>query len=87
MIQLKFLIPSFNSFPIVQDLTWRGNIELIGDIVVYPGATLTIEAGATIIAHPNRDIHVWHDAERVDIINYGTIVANGSSQTRHCIPI
>ena len=42
----------FQQFPIVQDVTWSGNIELIGDIVVYPGATLTIESGATISAFP-----------------------------------
>ncbi len=72
----------FQQFPIVQDVTWRGTIYLIGDIVVYPGATLTIEDGTTIRAYPNRDIHVWHDTERVDIVNYGTIVANGSVEQR-----
>ena len=72
----------FQQFPIVQDVTWSGTIYLIGDIVVYPGATLTIEDGATVRAYPNRDIHAWHDTERVDIVNYGTIVANGSSGQR-----
>ena len=69
----------FQQFPIVQNVTWRDTIKLIGDIVVYPGATLTIDAGTTIKAYPNRDIHDMKDENRVDIINYGKIIANGSS--------
>ena len=69
----------FQQFPIVQDVTWSGTIKLIGDIVVYPGATLTIDAGTTIRAYPNRDIHSMKDSNRVDIINYGRINANGTS--------
>ena len=69
----------FQQFPIVQNVTWRDTIKLIGDIVVYPGATLTIDAGTTIKAYPNRDIHDMEDSNRVDIINYGTINANGTS--------
>ena len=72
----------FQQFPIVQDVTWSGTINLIGDIVVYPGATLTIEAGTTIKAAPNRDIHGMKDASRVDIVNHGTLIANGSSNQR-----
>ncbi len=70
----------FQQFPIVQDVRWNGTIKLIGDIVVYPGATLTIDAGTTIMAYPNRDIHDMEDANRVDIINYGRIIANGTSE-------
>ena len=70
----------FQQFPIVQDVRWSGTINLIGDIVVYPGATLTIDAGTTIRAYPNRDIHGMEDANHVDIINYGTINANGTSE-------
>ena len=72
----------FQQFPIVQDVRWSGTINLIGDIVVYPGATLTIEAGTTIKAAPNRDIHGMKDASRVDIVNHGTLIANGSSNQR-----
>ena len=70
----------FQQFPIVQDVRWSGTIKLIGDIVVYPGATLTIDAGTTIrAASPNQDIHDMKDTNHVDIINYGRINANGSS--------
>ncbi|MYD61426.1 MAG: hypothetical protein F4W91_10325, partial [Gemmatimonadetes bacterium] len=55
----------FQQFPIVQNVTWRDTIDLIGDIVVYPGATLTIDAGTTIKASPKRDIHGLKDASRV----------------------
>ena len=69
----------FQQFPIVQNVTWSGTINLIGDIVVYPGATLTIDAGTVIRAAPNRDIHDMEDPNHIDIINYGTIDANGTS--------
>ena len=72
----------FQQFPIVQDVTWSGTINLIGDIVVYPGATLTIDAGTTIKASPKRDIHDMKDPNRVDIVNHGTLIANGSSNQR-----
>jgi len=72
----------FQQFPIVQDVRWSGTIKLIGDIVVYPGATLRIDAGTTIKAAPNRDIHDMKDANRVDIINHGKIIANGTSEQR-----
>ena len=75
----------FQQFPIVQNVTWNGTIKLIGDIVVYPGATLTIDAGTTIKAAPNRDIHDMQEANRVDIINYGKIIANGTSEQRVCL--
>ena len=72
----------FQQFPIVQDVTWRDTIDLIGDIVICPGATLTIQPGTLIRAYPNRDIHGREDTSRVDIINYGKIIANGSSNQR-----
>ena len=75
----------FQQFPIVQDVSWSGTINLIGDIVVYPGATLTIEAGTIIKSSRKRDIHGLKNASRarhtspgVDIINYGTITADAS---------
>ena len=75
----------FQQFPIVQNVTWNGTINLIGDIVVYPGATLKIAAGTTIRSSRKRDIHGLKDASRVrrtspgvDIINYGTITADAS---------
>lgn len=68
----------FHHYPILQAVTWRDTIDLMGDIVVYPGATLTIEAGTVIRAYPNIDIHDIEDISRVDIVNYGTINADAS---------
>ena len=48
---------SFHNFPIVGDVRWRGEISLLGDIVVFPGATLTIEPGTVIEYAPKIDIH------------------------------
>ncbi len=68
----------FQQFPIVQNVTWRDTIDLIGDIVIYPGATLTIEPGTVIRAYPNVDIHGMEDTSRVDIVNHGALVADAS---------
>ena len=69
----------FQQFPIVQDVTWSDTtVVLIGDVVVYPGATLTIEPGTVIKSVPDRDIHGMNDAARVDIVNYGELTADAS---------
>ena len=57
----------------------------MGDVVVYPGATLTIEAGTVIRAYPNIDIHDIEDISRVDIVNYGTINADASGRAANRI--
>ena len=55
----------FQQFPIVQDVTWSGTINLIGDIVVYPGATLTIDAGTTIKARYIQKLWMSTRKERI----------------------
>ena len=47
----------FHNFPIVGDVTWSGNISLKGDIVIFPGATLTVQPGTVVEFEPETDIH------------------------------
>ena len=68
----------FQQFPIVQNVSWSGTVDLIGDIVVYPCATLTIKPGTVVRVFPAQDIHEMHDSSRVDIVNYGKIIAVAS---------
>ena len=71
-------VDKHQQFPIVQDVTWSDTIDLIGDIVIYPGATLRIETGTTIRVL-SRDIHFMNDDPlRVDIVNYGILTADAS---------
>ena len=57
----KSKIPSkyadFHNFPIVGNVTWNGTITLKGDIVIFPGATLTVQPGTVVEFEPETDIH------------------------------
>ena len=67
----------FQHFPIVGSVTWKGTIKLIDDIVIYPGATLTIKPGTLIRVYP-QDIHEMENTSRIAIVNYGTLKADDS---------
>ena len=80
----KIPYTSFHNFPIVGDVTWSGTVSLRGDIVVFPGATLTIEPGTVIEFEPRTDIHKFpaqgHGVDnRAEIFVYGTLNAEGTS--------
>ncbi len=47
----------FHNFPIVGNVAWSDTVSLRGDIVVFPGATLTIKPGTVIEFEPESDIH------------------------------
>ena len=64
----------FQHFPILHNVTWRDTVDLIGDIVVYPDARLTIEPG-TVVRADAGDIHLINDVRRVEIVNYGELNA------------
>lgn len=57
---------TFHNFPIVGDVTWGGTVSLLGDIVVFPRATLTIQPGTVIEFAPGRDQHQF-SAPSVDV--------------------
>ena len=78
---------NFHNFPIVGDVTWDGPVSLRGDIVVFPGATLTIKPGTVIEFEPKSDIHQFSppqakvDKTRAEIFVYGTLTAEGKSDS------
>ena len=58
-------------------------LSLSGDVVVFPGATLTINAGTVVEFEPGSDRHQFSAgstgvANRTEIFVYGTLVANGT---------
>ncbi len=74
---------SYHHWPIIGNETWSDTISLSGDLVVFPGATLTINAGTVIEFEPSQDIHQFAaEGSRNDLAElfvYGTLTANGES--------
>ncbi len=75
----------FHHFPIVGDVTWSGTVSLRGDIVIFPGATLTIASGTAIEFEPEEDIHqfpVHGDADNdlAEVFVYGTLTTETGNQ-------
>ena len=58
---------------IVGDETWTGRVDLDGDVVVTPGATLTIGAGAEIRFARGDAQGTGFDPDRSELIVYGDI--------------
>jgi nitrous oxidase accessory protein NosD len=67
------------------DVHWRGEVRVFGDVVVLPGASLTIHPGANIVFLPGKRFHhgvrrVWEgrvrpltDSARSHLVIYGRL--------------
>ncbi len=69
---------------IVGDESWSGTLTLRGDIVVLPGATLTIESGTVVEFEPETDIHQFPaqghgDDDLPEIFVYGTLTTQSGT--------
>ena len=65
---------------IVSDETWTGRVDLDGDVVVGPGATLTIDAGAEIRFARGDAQGTGFDPDRSELIVYGDLkIGEGAS--------
>ena len=65
---------------IVSDATWTGRVDLDGDVVVEPGATLTIDAGAEIRFARGDAQGTGFDPDRSELIVYGELkIGEGAS--------
>ncbi len=79
---------SYHHWAIIGDETWSGTISLSGDVVVFPGATLTIQAGTTVEFSPDDrrqsdDRHQFKEGnDRLsEIFVYGTLKSEGTSSS------
>ena len=82
---------SYHHWAIIGDETWSdatdNTLSLAGDIVVFPGAELTIEPGTVIEFESKKDRHQfspeWLDEpgrnDLAEIFVYGTLTAEGES--------
>ena len=65
---------------IVGDATWTGRVDLDGDVVVSPGATLTIDAGAEVRFARGDAQGTGFDPDRSELIVYGGLkIGEGAS--------
>ena len=72
---------SYHHWMVIGADSLSGAVSLRGDVVVFPGATLTIEAGTTITFPSKRDRHQFKkgDDSLSEIFVYGTLKSAGTS--------
>ena len=74
---------AYHHWAILGDETWAGTISLTGDVVVFPGVTLTINPNTTIEFAPGSDRHQFSTpgsvSDLAEIFVYGTLNAEGTS--------
>jgi parallel beta-helix repeat protein len=69
---------------VTRDVTWSGNIYVLGDITVAEGVTLTIKAGTTVgIARSDYEMS-GEDPQKVEILVKGTLIAGESGGSGIC---
>ena len=72
---------SYHHWAVIGDETWSGTVSLHGDVVVFPGATLTIEAGTVVTFPSQSDRHQFREGDDSlsEIFVYGTLKSQGAS--------
>ena len=71
---------------IVGDTTWTGRVDLDGDVVVMPGATLTVDAGAEIRFARGDAQGTGFDLDRSELIVYGELKIGESASFASSAP-
>jgi hypothetical protein len=61
---------------------WRGNIRLIGDVIIDKGATLIIDPGTTVKFSMRDHFQGGEDTERCELIVRGKLVAKGTERRK-----
>ena len=74
----------YHHWAILGDEIWSGTINLLGDVVVLPGAELTINAGTTIVFPSQFDRHQFKEGNNSlsEIFVYGTLRSEGASDNQ-----
>ncbi len=74
-------VTEYHHWAVIGADSLSGTVSLRGDVVVFPGATLTIKAGTTITFPPKRDRHQFKkgDTSLSEIFVYGTLKSAGTS--------
>ena len=71
---------NYHHWAILGDETWSGTVNLTGDVVVFPGATLTIEPGTVVTFSSQSDRHQFKEGNHSlsEIFVYGTLESKGT---------
>ena len=71
---------AYHHWAILSDETWSGSVNLTGDVVVFPGARLTIEPGTVVTFPSNNDRHQFKKGNHSlsEIFVYGTLESKGT---------
>ena len=74
-------VTEYHHWAIIGDETWSGTVSLRGDVVVFPGATLTIQDSTTVTFPSRSDRHQFKEGnDRLsEIFVYGTLKSEGTS--------
>ena len=74
-------VTEYHHWAVIGADSLSGTVSLRGDVVVFPGATLTIKAGTTITFPSKRDRHQFKkgDDSLSEIFVYGTLKSAGTS--------
>ena len=77
---------SYHHWAVLGDEIWSGTVNLTGDVVVFPGATLTIKAG-TVVNFASTDRHQFKEGNNrlSEIFVYGTLKSKGASGSNNSV--
>ena len=78
---------NYHHWAILGDETWSGTVNLLGDVVVFPGATLTIKPGTVVTFASQSDRHQFLSDTKgssclTELFVYGTLRSEGASGKR-----
>ena len=74
---------AYHHWAILGDETWSGTVSLLGDVVVFPDATLTIEPGTVVTFSSQSDRHQFKKGNHSlsEIFVYGTLDSKGTGSS------
>ena len=80
---------TYHHWAIIGNETWSDTVSLTGDVVIFPGATLTIKPNTVVEFKPGKDRHKFTPEspsapgsdDFTEIFVYGTLTAEGKSDS------
>ena len=78
---LNYDYTSYHHWAVIGDETWSGTVNLLGDVVVFPGAMLTIRED-TVVNFASNDRHQFKEGNNTlsEIFVYGALISEGTSE-------
>ena len=80
-MELDLFVRQPSSGNIARDTTWSGEIAVAGDIIVEPGATLTMAPGTLLSISRGDNRGLGFDSGNSELIVFGNLVLQGDSES------